>query len=52
MLGKLYKKAGKLQEAAFWFSAAMELDTKNAPVIKQALDALHQEEDDDSLWDL
>ena len=41
LLGKIYKKMGKIDKAHFYFSQALDLESKDAQKIKGFIESLH-----------
>jgi anaphase-promoting complex subunit 3 len=41
LLGKIYKKLGKIDRAHYYFSLALELESKDAQKIKGFIESLH-----------
>jgi len=53
LLGKIYKKLGKIDKAHLYFSQALDLESKDAQKIKGFIESLHNstgEGDDIDIW--
>ena len=46
LLGKIYKKMGKIDKAHFYFSQALDLESKDAQKIKGFIESLHNSGND------
>lgn len=46
LLGKIYKKLGKVDKAHYYFSIALDLQSKDAQKIKGFIESLHNNGND------